>query len=447
MAAILETVTQPGRTAADYSFVSEASVVRTDPPPLEAWLKTQSVNAMRNAAAMRPFRKDEFGLGPASPSDAHIEAVNDLTTTLRRQLLETSRQVSAAATLARKQPTCENLRRLTELKERSGNRVRLVEDIWKFYFELFGQRQSRFAPQLLACDRIALDCYQYVYTGLGRTRPIPSPGPFCYMETGFAPATFRRGVPLTRLGRRANPFPLIQLPYHRLVNPWTLSAVLHESAHNLQSDLGLWQVTPLRIARRLLAAGLGPQLARIWARWHKEIWADLCGLLLGGPSVVATQMDVVGRSPSSTFQFSPADVHPTPYLRVLISLELLRRMGFAKEAEAFRRGWMRIYPKPTSGTIPRAMLATFPQASRLVVDTIAFTPYEQLGGKSLAQAVKFEARDQGMVEQAGRRLAASRDPGIIPAIFLIGAARWALDHNLARPGLITNNFYRALVRR
>jgi hypothetical protein len=444
MAANPEIVMQPRQQAAGYKPVSARSA---DTAPFAAWLRAQSVNTMRHAAALRPFREDEFGTGPASPSDAHIEAINDLMIGLRRQLLETSGQVSTAAALARQEPTFENLRSLTVRKERAGNWVRLIEQIWKFYFELFGQRQSRFAPQLLACDRIALDCYQYVYTGLGRTKPIPSPAPFCYMETGFAPATFRRGVPLAHLGRRANPFPLIQLPYHRLVNPWTLSAILHESAHNLQSDLGLWQVVPLRIARRLLAAGLSPELVRIWARWHKETWADLCGLLLGGPSVVATHMDVVGRSPTSTLQFHPADVHPTPYLRVFISLELLRRMGFIEEAEGFHRIWTRLYPNPAAGTIPRAMLTTFPEASRLVVDTIAFTPYEQLGGKSLVQAIKFEARDQGMVAQAGRRLAASRDPGIVPALFLIGAARWALDRRLARPEVITKNFYRALVRR
>ena len=58
-------------------------------------------------------------------------------------------------------------------------------------------------------------------------------------RTGFSPATFRRNLPLRRLGRQLNPFPLIQLPYHRLVNPWTLGAVLHEVSHNLQNDLGL----------------------------------------------------------------------------------------------------------------------------------------------------------------------------------------------------------------
>ena len=94
------------------------------------------------------------------------------------------------------------------------------------------------ADWLLSCDRIALDCYQAYWNGLGKARPIPAPPPFCYMRTGFAPATFRRGIPLRRLGRQLNPFPIVQLPYHRLINPWTLGAMLHETSHNLQSELG-----------------------------------------------------------------------------------------------------------------------------------------------------------------------------------------------------------------
>lgn len=444
MAATAKSLTRPQPRVTSYE---PASSTRAEAAQLEALLRSQAVNATRHSAALRPFRRDEFGTGPASPSDSHVEAVNDLMKGLRHQLIQLSRQVSTAAAAGIQEPTLENLRWLTELKEKSSNWVRVVENIWKFYFELFGQRQSRFASQLLACDRIALDCYQYVYTGLGRTKPIPSPAPFCYMETGFAPATFRRGVPLQKIGRRANPFPLIQLPYHRLVNPWTLGAVLHESAHNLQSDLGLWQVVPLKIARRLLDAKINPTVVRVWARWHKETWADLCAVLLGGPAIVASLMDVVVRSQASTLQFDPKGVHPTPYLRVFINLELLRRIGFIKEADAFQKTWTRLYPAPSAGTMPQAMRDSFPQAMRIVVDAMAFMPYEQLGGKSLAQAVKFEARDQGMVEQAGRRLAASRDPGIIPALFLIGAARWALDHKLARPEVIAKNFYRALVRR
>jgi len=355
--------------------------------------------------------------------------------------------VQAAARGAQHNPSSGALNRLLTAKETMLAAVRRTEEIWKFYLELFGQRQSSFGPMLLACDRIALDCYQYVYTGLGRAKPVPSPATFCYLETGFSPATYRRGIPMPKLGRGPNPFPLIQLPYHRLINPWTLGAVLHESAHNLQSDLGLWRAVPLRIARHLLAARIPHEVVRVWARWHKETWADLAAVLLGGPEIVASLMDVTGRSAAAAQRFNPRDVHPTPWLRVFINIELLQRMGFVERARAYRAAWSQLYSAPQSGWMPDVMLKTFPEACRIVVDTIAFAAYPELGGKTLAQAFKFEARDQGMVEEAAQRLAASRDPGIIPALFLIGAARHALDHRWASQETITRNFYRALVRR
>jgi hypothetical protein len=52
-----------------------------------------------------------------------------------------------------------------------------------------------------------------------------------------------------------------------------------------------------------------------------------------------------------------------------------------------------------------------------------------------------------MVEEAARRLATGTDPGIIPERFLVGAARYALDHRLAEPRAITEHFYKELARR
>ncbi len=424
--------------------------VQSGPQPrstLRRFAKAQAINTKRNAAALIPFQRDEFGSGPASPPEAHIQAANQLIVNLRSQLLELAGRVDESAKTSLDLPSPQHLQFLLRQKERAGRWIQLIEKIWDFYLELFGQRQTRFADWLLACDRIALDCYQAVYTGLGRARSIPTPPPFSYMETGFTPATFRRGVPLTRLGRRANPFPVIQLPYHRLVNPWTLGAAHHEVSHNLQSDLNLWQEVPQRIHRRLRQAGIGPMATSTWTRWHKEIWADLCGLLLGGPAIVASLLDVVARSPRATQAFNPAGVHPTPYLRVFINLELLRRMGFPTEAEAFHRLWTRLYPSPRGSTIPRSILDTFPVANRLVVDTICFQPYRQLGDKSLVQVIHFSPDYQKMTEEAAQRIAAGTDPGIIPARFLVGATRYALDHRLAPPGRITQNFYQALSKR
>jgi hypothetical protein len=59
------------------------------------------------------------------------------------------------------------------------------------------------------------------------------------MESGTGPATFRRGVAMRKLLSLPNPFPLVKLPYSRLVTPWTLGAIPHEIGHNLQSDLSL----------------------------------------------------------------------------------------------------------------------------------------------------------------------------------------------------------------
>ena len=367
--------------------------------------------------------------------------------TLRTELLSAAGRVTDATGAAIGLPNTRNLQTLLRLKEHAHNWVRAVERIWDFYFELFGQRQSQFGDWLLSCDRIALDCYQVSFLGVGVAKPLPAPPPFAYMRTGFSPATFRRGIPLRRLGRQLNPFPLVQLPYHRLVNPWTLGAILHEVSHNLQNDLGIDRAVPHRIANRLLREGKGRAVAAVWTRWNRETFADLSGLLLGGPAVVASLMDIIGRSPTTVMGYQTGAPHPTPYLRMFLSIELLARMGFTKEAEQYRRSWHMLYPDPRSGKIPPALLKDFPEVIAMVVDEICYQPYEELGNKCLSQVLPFGVKEQLMTEEAAKRLAAGSDPGIIPERFLIGASRFAFDHKLARPGVITENFYKELARR
>jgi hypothetical protein len=415
-------------------------------PVLLPWLRAQSINVTRHAAALRPFKREEFGPGAAAPSEGHIQVVNDLITKLRRGLLNMSEKVHDSIGVASKHPSSPRLQRVVTRKDEAHRWVQGIEKIWDFYFELFGQRQGKYGDWLLSCDRIAMDCYQAAYTGIGVARSVPSPPPFCYMKTGFAPATIRRGIRMRRLGKQKNLFPLVQLPYHRLVNPWTLGAVMHEVGHNLQSDLGLNKDIPRQVGLQLLEAGLGKSVASVWVRWNREMFADMIALLLGGPEVVGSLMDVIGRSPASVFAFTRGP-HPTPGLRLLISTELLRRMGFEKEAEQYARAWKRIYPNPRVGTIPRKVLATFPKACAVAVKTMCYRPYPSLGNKSLSQVVRFEKKDQAMIEESAKRIAAGVDPGIIPERFLIGAARFALNHRLARPGVITENFYKELVRR
>src|SRR5215467_11285974 len=247
---------------------------------LDNWLTIQGINLSRHANSLRPFNKDEFGSGPAAPSEAHIKAVNRFIDGFRIKLDEMMRWVDAAARTAKSDPTRERLRVLLERKEVAGNRVLYVEGIWDYYFDLFVQRLSSFSDRLLSVDRICANCYEDLYVGIGAAQPTPSLLPFSYAQTGFSPATYRRGVPLPRLRYNKNLFPLIMLPQHRLDNVWALSSVLHEVSHNLQADLGLWDEMPGHIYKRLTGEGrIAPSVVRVWGRWHKEMMADMFALL------------------------------------------------------------------------------------------------------------------------------------------------------------------------
>src|SRR5207237_3663230 len=84
---------------------------------LDNWLTIQGINLTRHAMSLRPFTKDEFGTGPATPSEAHIKAVNRFIDSLRVKLDEMVRWVGAAASMARREPTGERLRGLLERKQ------------------------------------------------------------------------------------------------------------------------------------------------------------------------------------------------------------------------------------------------------------------------------------------------------------------------------------------
>jgi hypothetical protein len=90
------------------------------------------------------------------------------------------------------------------------------------------------------------------------------------------------------------------------------------------------------------------------------------------------------------------------------------------------------------------MVKSFKDVCPIAVDAMCFQPYRSLGNRSLFQVLNFGAKEQQMIEEAAQRLSAGVDPGIIPERFLIGAVRMALDRRLARPEVLTKNFYKAL---
>src|SRR3984957_16944090 len=76
------------------------------------WLRAQSINVTRHAAALRPFGPEEFGVGAAAPTPGHLQAVNHLITGLRRDLLKMSGRVRKAAVATTQDPTTRRLQQL-----------------------------------------------------------------------------------------------------------------------------------------------------------------------------------------------------------------------------------------------------------------------------------------------------------------------------------------------
>jgi len=420
----------------------------TAPDVLDNWLATQSLNLARHAKSIRRFEPGEFGKGPEAPSEAHLEAANKFIDRYKDRVIEIARSVEAAVAIARREPSPGRLHVMLERKDAVSQRVLYVEGLWDFFFDLFVQRLSKFGERLRAVDRIGANCYEDLYVGMGSAQPTPRLLPYSYAQSGFGPLTLRRGVPVTKLRRQANPFPLVVIPQHRLANVWALSSVLHEVSHNLQADVGLWNRIPRELFARLTAELRLPEpIAAIWAHWHKEIMADMLALVFGGPGAIESLMDVVGRAPGNTVRFIPGAVHPTPFLRVFINTLLLRRLGLGRMADGIDRAWQRLYPRVTEDDIPPSLLSTFRAAAEMVIDTMIFQPYDQLAGKSVAQIVPFGPAQMQMIAQGARLLASGSDAAAIPPRFMIGAARYALDRRLATPETITENFYRTLGRR
>jgi hypothetical protein len=415
---------------------------------LDTWLGTQATNLLRHVESLRRFNLGEFGTGPSAPSEAHVEAANKFIDRYKDKLVDVARSVEAAVAIARREPSAQRLQLVLERKDAVANRVLYVEGIWDFYFDLFVQRMSAFAERLRAVDRIAANCYEDLYVGMGAAQPTPRLLPFTYAQSGFGPLTYRRGVPIMKLRRQANPFPLVVIPQHRLANVWALSSVLHEVSHNLQADVGLWERIPRELFARLTGeGGLPESVATVWARWHKEVMADMLALVFGGPGAVESLMDVVGRSRDNTVRFSPLAVHPTPYLRTFINTLLLRRLGLGKLADEIDAAWRALYPQVSDAEIPRAIRSSFRRAAELVIDTMIFKPYAQLANKSVAQIIAFGPAQMEMIAQGARILAEGGDPIAVPPRFMIGAARVAVGRKLATPQAITDNFYRTLGRR
>jgi hypothetical protein len=395
---------------------------------------------MRRLARIDP---ESIGLraqdAPFAPSSGHLGAANHRLAAIdahaRARFAELMRRWQGGNTreFAAVQQDC-------ALVERELDRARRA---FGLFFEIFAQRGTRFAPVLAAYDVVAADCYAAVRENAPRAFRGRMLKPLCYMEHGYSPATVRRGMVLHRLLGEPNPFPVVRIPWDR-DNPWQ-AVFLHELAHNLQADLGIWQENRQAVLRRLLQGMRDPMVASVYGRWHKEIFADLAALLLGGPAAAWGMATFLAHPAPRTMTFRPGGSHPTGYLRVPILAEMLRRMGFGAEANRLLSVWQTLYDSRRFHRMPPRLLATAARAIPAVVDETAYQTRRNLAQRALADVIRFEPEHERAIRGAARALADNRAlPAALPPRFYVSAAQYALSSNRVPPRVLADRVVRML---
>ena len=234
--------------------------------------------------------------------------------------------------------------------------MREAFDLWGAYRTWFSQRfVGRFQSYLLATDGIAHDCYRAVaerLKALGINIDLRS-----YPITSFdgrydSPYTIARGKRFRANHIQTLPVPMIAVPWNLQTLSWNSLAIHHEVGHDLDVDLGM--------PSKEIADHLGSELLKqktvdlrvqAWQRWSKEIVADYFGVLLGGPAYLGFIAEYLARHPSDSIELGGEELHPVPYLRILLVAKFVQRVWgptnpqVAAYVDGICTDWRNIYPK------------------------------------------------------------------------------------------------------
>jgi hypothetical protein len=263
-----------------------------------------------------------------------------------------------------------------------------IADRFQNYRDAIAQRGLEpWARSLAALDKVAADCYVPMMRRAQELGLIEEIGratsPICYLQGGYSPTGWAR----KQDARWRGPFPspLLFVPADRVGTPWSWLLVPHEIGHqvaltltgNGQSLDQEWRSVLFHLAFQ--ATGNTRQ-ANLWKQWAPEIFADMCGALIAGPSFIASLQETLAFPRETMQDIDIQDVHPPHSLRLFIGTALLRTIGFINEAERLEQKQISIY-----GTAPgfEPFRAVLPG----VVAPLTTLPLACLNGRAMADVI------------------------------------------------------------
>lgn len=258
--------------------------------------------------------------------------------------------------------TAYNVNALIASKEMEGAKAFAFFDT---YLDVLSQRHLPGLGRMLAgCDALAWDALHRDHPALTMVEP-----PLVYCDRGIGASTIRKGVVMP--DRSANPLPLIQIPYSRLLEKYNLTSILHEVGHETMVRLGLKKQFPVLVRQALRQAGAAEEVQNLYSLWMSEIGPDFWGFCASGIAAAGGIREVLAFPPALTFRVSWADPHPPAYLRALLHFAWCREMWGSGIWNDWEKVWRVCYPlsdaPETALPVIRAAEKYLPVLSKLLI--------------------------------------------------------------------------------
>ena len=218
--------------------------------------------------------------------------------------------------------------------------------LWRWYADKLDQRagpaDDSVVLTLLAADEVVWSCWKTAFTTLGGTMPA---APIPYLAPQFsASATPRTSPPpdlrpglddLLRRHIEQLPVAVIGLPPVCSRRPWWIILSAHEAGHHVQFELPyLEDSTQQQVVAAAYGVGGDVELAEAWRPWCRELFADVCSVLLTGPAAIWAVGELEMRT-SPGLRKSASAGYPPPLVRMSVLQTLAAQASIPAGSRAF----------------------------------------------------------------------------------------------------------------
>lgn len=218
-----------------------------------------------------------------------------------------------------------------------------VRRVWDYYRVKFDQRDDpKLAPALAAADEVVWSCYAAVFENAQfvDNSIAMGPAPLPYFEPLYSPYAIPRDDPPAELESNIDndflkeflgklPIPIVSLPPYCVQSPWWLALLGHETGHHVQYDLlPEWaliasfrdDLSAAIVAEEPEPEGSDEDAAR-WAKWGKEIFADVFSICMLGPWAVWAMNEL--ETQEEIAMLRRKSLYPAPVVRLALMAQVV----------------------------------------------------------------------------------------------------------------------------